>query len=116
MAGERDLTKTPEMGAVACRADYVIFTPDNPADDDPKMLTAELAKGATHNNYVEFEDRAEGIKHAIEVANPGDTVVLASKGREPYQIMSGHVKVPHRDDLIGLEAAYKKFGKSNYDH
>ena len=116
MAGERDLTKTPEMGAVACRADYVIFTPDNPADDDPKMLTAELAKGATHNNYVEFEDRAEGIKHAIEVANPGDTVVLASKGREPYQIMPGHVKVPHRDDLIGLEAAYKKFGKSNYDH
>ena len=44
MAGERDLTKTPEMGRVACRADYVIFTPDNPANDDPKMLTAELAK------------------------------------------------------------------------
>ena len=43
MAGERDLTKTPEMGRVA-RADYVIFTPDNPANDDPKMLTAELAK------------------------------------------------------------------------
>ena len=107
MAGERDLTKTPEMGAVACRADYVIFTPDNPANDDPKMLTAELAKGATHNHYVEFDDRAEGIKHAIDIAEPGDTVVLASKGREPYQIMPGHIKVPHRDDLIGLEAAYK---------
>lgn len=110
MAGERDLTKTPEMGRVASRADYVIFTPDNPANDDPKMLTAELAKGATHDNYIEFTDRAEGIKHAIDVAEPGDTVVLASKGREPYQIMPGHVKVPHRDDLIGLEAAYKKFG------
>lgn len=110
MAGERDLTKTPEMGRVASRADYVIFTPDNPANDDPKMLTAELAKGATHANYVEFTDRAEGIRHAIEVAEPGDTVVLASKGREPYQIMPGHVKVPHRDDLIGLEAAYQKFG------
>ncbi|PTJ72939.1 UDP-N-acetylmuramoyl-L-alanyl-D-glutamate--L-lysine ligase [Staphylococcus hyicus] len=110
MAGERDLTKTPEMGRVASRADYVIFTPDNPANDDPKMLTAELAKGATHQNYVEFTDRAEGIRHAIEMAEPGDTVVLASKGREPYQIMPGHVKVPHRDDLIGLEAAYKKFG------
>ena len=36
MAGERDLTKTPEMGTVACRADYVIFTPDNPANDDLK--------------------------------------------------------------------------------
>lgn len=110
MAGERDLTKTPEMGRVACSADYVIFTPDNPANDDPKMLTSELAKGATHNNYVEFTDRAEGIKHAIEIAQPGDTVVLASKGREPYQIMPGHVKVPHRDDLIGLDAAYAKFG------
>lgn len=110
MAGERDLTKTPEMGKISCRADYVIFTPDNPANDDPKMLTAELAKGATHNNYVEFEDRAEGIKHAIEISEPGDTVVLASKGREPYQIMPGHIKVPHRDDLIGLEAAYEKYG------
>ena len=110
MAGERDLTKTAEMGRVACRADYVIFTPDNPANDDPKMLTSELAKGATHNNYIEFTDRAEGIKHAIEIAQPGDTVVLASKGREPYQIMPGHVKVPHRDDLIGLDAAYAKFG------
>lgn len=107
MAGERDLTKTPEMGRVACRADYVIFTPDNPANDDPKMLTAELAKGATHQNYIEFDDRAEGIKHAIDIAEPGDTVVLASKGREPYQIMPGHIKVPHRDDLIGLRAAYK---------
>ncbi|MDU0318281.1 glutamate ligase domain-containing protein, partial [Staphylococcus epidermidis] len=58
MAGERDLTKTPEMGLVACRADYVIFTPDNPANDYPKMLTAELAKGATHQNYIEFDDRA----------------------------------------------------------
>ncbi|KGJ27087.1 UDP-N-acetylmuramoyl-L-alanyl-D-glutamate--L-lysine ligase [Staphylococcus haemolyticus] len=116
MAGERDLTKTPEMGAVACRADYVIFTPDNPANDDPKMLTAELAKGATHDNYVEFDDRAEGIKHAIDIAEPGDTVVLASKGREPYQIMPGHIKVPHRDDLIGLEAAYKKFGGGPSEH
>jgi UDP-N-acetylmuramoyl-L-alanyl-D-glutamate-L-lysine ligase len=110
MAGERDMGKTPEMGRVACRADYVIFTPDNPANDDPKKLTAELAKGATHHNYIEFEDRAEGIRHAIDVAEPGDTVVLASKGREPYQIMPGNVKVPHRDDLIGLEAAYEKFG------
>ena len=110
MAGERDMTKTPEMGRVASRADYVIFTPDNPANDDPKKLTSELAKGATHDQYVEFEDRAEGSRHAIEIAQPGDTVVLASKGREPYQIMPGHVKVPHRDDLIGLEAAYEKFG------
>lgn len=112
MAGERDLTKTPEMGAIACRADYVIFTPDNPANDNPKKLTDALESGATHQNYISFEDRAEGIRHAIEVSEPGDMVVLASKGREPYQIMKNYVKVPHRDDLIGLEAAYKKYGKT----
>ncbi|MDG0843269.1 UDP-N-acetylmuramoyl-L-alanyl-D-glutamate--L-lysine ligase [Staphylococcus equorum] len=110
LAGERDMSKAPEMGRIACRADYVIFTPDNPANDDPKVLTHALAQGATHHNYIEFDDRASGIRHAIDIAEPGDTVVLASKGREPYQIMPGHVKVPHRDDLIGLEAAYKKFG------
>ncbi|WP_414044611.1 UDP-N-acetylmuramoyl-L-alanyl-D-glutamate--L-lysine ligase [Macrococcus equi] len=113
MAGERDLTKTPEMGAIACRADYVIFTPDNPANDDPKKLTDALESGATHNNFISFLDRAEGIRHAIDISEPGDMVVLASKGREPYQIMPGYEKVPHRDDLIGLEAAYAKYGRDN---
>ncbi|UBH13827.1 UDP-N-acetylmuramoyl-L-alanyl-D-glutamate--L-lysine ligase [Macrococcus armenti] len=111
MAGERDLTKTPEMGAIACRADYVIFTPDNPANDDPRKLTDALESGATHTNYVSFLDRAEGIRHAIAMSEPGDMVVLASKGREPYQIMKDYVKVPHRDDLIGLDAAYDKYGR-----
>ncbi|UTH12312.1 UDP-N-acetylmuramoyl-L-alanyl-D-glutamate--L-lysine ligase [Macrococcoides canis] len=113
MAGERDLTKTPEMGAIACRADYVIFTPDNPANDDPLKLTQALESGATHDQYVSFLDRAQGIRHAIEVSEPGDMVVLASKGREPYQIMQNYVKVPHRDDLIGLEAAYEKYGREH---
>ncbi|KAA1042608.1 UDP-N-acetylmuramoyl-L-alanyl-D-glutamate--L-lysine ligase [Macrococcus equipercicus] len=110
MAGERDLSKAAEMGAIACRADYVIFTPDNPANDEPKKLTDALEAGVTHQNYISFEDRKEGIIHAIASAEPGDMVVLASKGREPYQIMKNYVKVPHRDDLIGLEAAYNKFG------
>ncbi|TDM03813.1 UDP-N-acetylmuramoyl-L-alanyl-D-glutamate--L-lysine ligase [Macrococcus carouselicus] len=113
MAGERDLTKTAEMGTIACRADYVIFTPDNPANDDPKKLTDALEEGATHQNFRSFTDRKAGIIHAIDVAEPGDMVVLASKGREPYQIMPGYVKVPHRDDLIGLTAAYEKFGGHN---
>ncbi|GGA98541.1 UDP-N-acetylmuramoyl-L-alanyl-D-glutamate--L-lysine ligase [Macrococcus hajekii] len=110
MAGERDLTKTAEMGAIACRADYVIFTPDNPANDDPKKLTDALEAGATHERFRSFDDRKAGIQHAIDMAEPGDMVVLASKGREPYQIMANYVKVPHRDDLIGIEAAYSKFG------
>lgn len=45
------------------------------------MLTAELAKGATHNNYIEFDDRAEGIRHAIDIAEPGDSCFGLKRSR-----------------------------------
>lgn len=115
MTGERDMTKAEEMGHIATRADYAVFTPDNPANDDPGTLVEALEKGAQHNNYRSFLDRETGIRHAIEYSEPGDTVVLACKGREPYQIMEGYVKVPHRDDLIALDAAYRKYRSDEYE-
>lgn len=112
MTGERDYSKGKEMGEIASRADVAIYTPDNPANDDPQMLVDLLVEGATHDSYYGFVDRAEGIRHAIAISNPGDTIVLACKGREPYQIVEDYVKAPHRDDLIALEAAYEKYGKT----
>ncbi|GAB3063356.1 UDP-N-acetylmuramoyl-L-alanyl-D-glutamate--2,6-diaminopimelate ligase [Salinicoccus sesuvii] len=114
MTGERDLSKAAEMGRISTRADVAIFTPDNPANDDPKMLVDALAKGAAHGNYHSFIDRTEGIEYAIDIAEPGDTIVLACKGREPYQIMQNYVKVPHRDDLIALDRAYRKYRGDDY--
>jgi UDP-N-acetylmuramoyl-L-alanyl-D-glutamate-L-lysine ligase len=114
MTGERDLSKAREMGRISTRADVAIFTPDNPANDDPKMLVDALAAGASHDNYHSFTDRTEGIEYAIDIAEPGDTVVLACKGREPYQIMADYVKVPHRDDLIALDRAYRKYRRDEY--
>lgn len=114
MTGERDMTKAKEMGQISTRADYAIFTPDNPANDDPRMLVEALESGAAHDSYRSFIDRAEGIRHAVEISQPGDTVVLACKGREPYQIMEDYVKVPHRDDLIALDAAYRKYRSDEY--
>lgn len=114
MTGERDLSKAREMGHISTRADVAIFTPDNPANDDPAMLVEALAEGAAHDNYRTFLDRAEGIEYAIALAEPGDTVVLACKGREPYQIMEDYVKVPHRDDLIALDCAYRKYRRDEY--
>lgn len=111
MTGERDYSKGKEMGEIASRADVAIYTPDNPANDDPQMLVDLLAKGASHDNYFGFVDRAEGIRHAVAISEPGDTIVLACKGREPYQIVEDYVKAPHRDDLIALDAAYEKYGK-----
>ncbi|WP_411843670.1 UDP-N-acetylmuramoyl-L-alanyl-D-glutamate--2,6-diaminopimelate ligase [Salinicoccus sp. HZC-1] len=114
MTGERDMTKAEEMGRISTRADYAIFTPDNPANDDPGMLVRALEKGAAHADYRSFIDRAEGIQHAIDISEPGDTIVLACKGREPYQIMEDYIKVPHRDDLIALDAAYRKYRSDEY--
>ena len=80
------------------------------------MLVLTLDQGAGHENYRSFIDRAEGIQHAIDISHPGDTIVLACKGREPYQIMEDYVKVPHRDDLIALDAAYRKYRSEEYDY
>ena len=52
-------------------------------------VNGRISQRCTHQNYIEFDDRAEGIKHAIDIAEPGDTVVLASKGREP---ISNHAR------------------------
>ncbi|MCK1976498.1 UDP-N-acetylmuramoyl-L-alanyl-D-glutamate--2,6-diaminopimelate ligase [Jeotgalicoccus huakuii] len=115
MTGERDYTKAKEMGEIATLADYAIFTPDNPANDDPKMLVKLLEEGATHENFVSYTDREAGIIHAVDIAKPGDTIVLACKGREPYQIVENYVKMPHRDDLIALDAAYRKYKGDDYE-
>ncbi|MCG1010001.1 UDP-N-acetylmuramoyl-L-alanyl-D-glutamate--2,6-diaminopimelate ligase [Salinicoccus sp. ID82-1] len=114
MTGERDLSKAAEMGRISTRADVAIFTPDNPANDDPGMLVRALEAGAAHDNYHSFTDRTKGIEYAIDIAEPGDTIVLACKGREPYQIMENYVKIPHRDDLIALDRAYRKYRSEEY--
>lgn len=114
MTGERDYSKGAEMGEIATLADYAIFTPDNPANDDPAMLVKLLEEGAVHDNFTSFTDREEGIIHAVNNAEPGDTIILACKGREPYQIVEDYVKMPHRDDLIALDAAYRKYRSEEY--
>lgn len=114
MTGERDYSKGVEMGAIATLADYAIFTPDNPSNDNPEMLVKLLEEGAVHDNHISYTDREEGIIHAVDIAEPGDTIILACKGREPYQIMENYVKMPHRDDLIALDAAYRKYRSEEY--
>lgn len=114
MTGERDTTKAREMGEICTRADIAVFTPDNQANDDPLKLVKLLEEGASHDNYQSFTDRADGIRHAVNISEPGDTIVLACKGREPYQIMEDYIKVPHRDDLIALDAAYRKYRPEDY--
>ena len=105
----RDITKAPKMGRISSVADYVVFTNNNPGDDDRQRLVDELEKGITHKNYRKFLDRREAIEHAIEVSEPGDLVVLSGRGSEPYMMVEGGQRIIFRDDLIALEAARKKY-------
>lgn len=96
--GDRDNTKRPLMAAVASqRSDLTVITSDNPRTEDPvsilKQVEAGIKKG---KESVLIEDRIEAIFFAIKNANPGDTVVIAGKGHEDYQII-GHQKI-HLDD------------------
>ena len=88
--GDRDRTKRPIMGEVACGyADYVIVTSDNPRSEEPALIIEDILEGMknTSTPYKVIENRGEAIKFAIENAQKDDIIVLAGKGHETYQIL-----------------------------
>lgn len=96
--GDRDRTKRPVMGEIACRlADQVIFTSDNPRTENPDSILNEIEAGcATFKNWKRVVDRTSAIEAAVEVAGAGDIVLIAGKGHEDYQIVG--TKKIHFDD------------------
>ncbi len=96
--GNRDATKRPLMGAIAKRdADRVVLTSDNPRDEVPSLILAQILAGVTgHDEVHVIEDRRAAIRLAVQGAAPGDVVLLAGKGHEPYQEIAG-VKRPFSD-------------------
>jgi len=94
--GGRDTTKRPLMGAVvAARADVAIVTSDNPRNEDPAHIIADILAGMPPGQDA-IVDRRAAIRAAIHAAAPEDIIVLAGKGHEPYQESNG-VKVPFSD-------------------
>jgi UDP-N-acetylmuramoyl-L-alanyl-D-glutamate--2,6-diaminopimelate ligase len=85
--GNRDRTKRPVMGKVAAElADYSILTSDNPRNEDPRRIIAEIQEGFKgHSNFEVLEDRTEAIQKAIARAGKGDVVLIAGKGHENFQ-------------------------------
>ena len=80
------------MGAIACRgSDAVIVTSDNPRTEDPQEIIDEIILGIPENlSDVEvIPDRKAAIRRALEIAQPGDLVLLAGKGHETYQEING---------------------------
>jgi UDP-N-acetylmuramoyl-L-alanyl-D-glutamate--2,6-diaminopimelate ligase len=86
--GDRDRTKRPLMGlAATSAADLTVLTSDNPRSEDPLAIIAQVEPGAIEGggDFVVEPDRRLAIRLAVGQARPGDTVVIAGKGHEPYQ-------------------------------
>lgn len=85
-AGERDGAKRPLMGRVASKlAERSIITTDDSYSEDPAKIAQEVAAGADPTRSEIVLDRREAIRRALEVAEPGDVVVVAGKGHERIQ-------------------------------
>ncbi|HAM16667.1 MAG TPA: UDP-N-acetylmuramoyl-L-alanyl-D-glutamate--2,6-diaminopimelate ligase [Eggerthellaceae bacterium] len=98
--GDRDRGKRPEMGRAAAFADRVIVTSDNPRGEDPEAIIAQVTAGIPENKELTVQpDRARAIAAAVEAAAPGDAVLIAGKGHEEYQIVSGG-KIPFSDEAV----------------
>lgn len=91
--GNRDHGKRPIMAREsACRSDLLILTSDNPRDENPDEIIAEMRTGLTDvemRRTLCITDRREAIKTAIRMAQPGTVVLVAGKGHEPYQEVKG---------------------------
>lgn len=90
--GDRDTGKRPIMGEIGGQlADYCILTSDNPRSEAPMAILAMVEQGIKKTDcpYQVIEPRAQAIHTALEMAQPGDTVIIAGKGHETYQEIHG---------------------------
>jgi UDP-N-acetylmuramoyl-L-alanyl-D-glutamate--2,6-diaminopimelate ligase len=107
--GDRDRTKRPIMGAIAARlSDQVWVTSDNPRSEQPGAIIDEIVAGVRETpgaagRYVTEPDRAAAIRAALAWGRAGDTVVIAGKGHETYQIVGANV-LPFDDREVARQA------------
>ena len=109
--GNRDRTKRPKMAAIACRfADQVIVTSDNPRAEEPMQIIDNILQGvpgAAQSKIIVEPDRASAITVAIAEATDHDTVLLAGKGHEDYQIIG--TRKHHFDDREHAAKSLRKY-------
>ncbi len=110
--GERDRTKRPLMAAaVAAGADVVWHSSDNPRGEDAERILDDAMPGIPETlrndptRYHRIADRAAAVRQALQDCRPGDLLLLAGKGHEPYQEIGG-VKHPY-SDRSAVEAFFR---------
>ena len=101
--GDRDREKRAIMGEISgLLSDFTVITSDNPRYEDPIKIIRDIEKGIVKitNNYAIVPERYEAIEYAVNIAKPGDTVLLCGKGHENY-IIKGSKKI-HFDEREAL--------------
>jgi UDP-N-acetylmuramoyl-L-alanyl-D-glutamate--2,6-diaminopimelate ligase len=120
--GDRDRAKRPGMGAIAARlSDLAIVTSDNPRTESPEQIIAGILPGVQSGQMVRYDverlaregfegkgyvaeaDRRAAIRLSVLASRPGDTILIAGKGHEPYQVI-GRQKQPFDDRLEAAAA------------
>jgi UDP-N-acetylmuramoyl-L-alanyl-D-glutamate--2,6-diaminopimelate ligase len=102
--GDRDRGKRAMMGLVAEKfSDHCVVTSDNPRSEIPRLIINEVVSSMSKNNHEIIVDRAAAIARAISLAKQCDTVLVAGKGHEDYQEISG-VKHAFSDVLIAQQS------------
>jgi UDP-N-acetylmuramoyl-L-alanyl-D-glutamate--2,6-diaminopimelate ligase len=104
--GNRDRSKRPKMGNIASSlSNQVVFTSDNPRNEDPEQIIKEVEAGVRPENFkktISIVDRKQAIRTACKMAKEGDIILVAGKGHENYQII-GDQKTGFDDFLITNE-------------
>ena len=104
--GNRDQEKRPMMGFIAAQlSSKVLFTSDNPRDEDPDRIIKQMSEGVDPVDYkktMSVSHRKEAIKVAYQLSQPGDVVLIAGKGHENYQEVKGQ-RLPFDDFEIAQE-------------
>ena len=109
--GNRDASKRPLMGAIAAAgADKVVLTSDNPRDEVPDVILAQILAGIIGHDEVDvIEDRPQAVAYAVAHAQPGDVVLIAGKGHEDHQEIAG-IKRPCSDITEARAALQRRDG------
>ncbi len=109
--GDRDATKRPIMGAAALAADYAVVTSDNPRSEDPRAIIDAIVGGMVEGEgrFCIEPDRRAAIARAIELAKPGDSIIIAGKGHEDYQLIGDEVR-HFSDSEVAVQELERAFG------
>ncbi|AIF42912.1 UDP-N-acetylmuramoyl-L-alanyl-D-glutamate--2,6-diaminopimelate ligase [Virgibacillus sp. SK37] len=108
----RDTSKRPIMAAKASVADYVIITVNNPGTEIPSKIVSDFEKGMQHTNYITIPDRTEAVRHAIQIAESRDTILLTDKGHETTLLIDTEW-IPYNDEKIAREQLELLYGPIN---